>query len=257
MRNRFLPILRYPHSSAAMAALSLLSDPIHSSTKQTLLLLLSNFLKSNAGILVSEILGSFQPISGPREGPISHATLPKGILNNSRSTSDINIPVDQITADPSPTADPSRLQVPREHERQSYCQILSPTLKATAQLECTDMVAQRKGEFLSVKVDDALVKNGVSELAHSLIDKLSLAPGDFPYTLDNLSSKLSQAWGIAGVWQLVPLGRGYYNIQITNLIDRDRILDRRTWALKPGMMRLQRWVRGFNPYKINTTLAQV
>lgn len=75
-----------------------------------------------------------------------------------------------------------------------------------------DMVAQRKGEFLSMKVDATLVKYGVTKLAHSLIGKLLMAPGEFPYTLETLSSNLSQAWGIAGEWRLVSLGKGYYNI---------------------------------------------
>lgn len=59
-----------------------------------------------------------------------------------------------------------------------------------------------KGEFLSVKVDDALVKYGISELAHSLIGKLSLAPGDSPYPLDSLYSRLSQTGVLVviGTW---------------------------------------------------------
>lgn len=119
------------------------------------------------------------------------------------------------------------------------------------------MIAKRKGEFLSVKIDDALVKYGVSELAHSLIGKITLVTGDAPYSLENLHVKLSQTWGIMGEWQLVPLERGFYNIKISNLADRDRILDKRTWSLKPGLIRLQYWVRGFNPYKVNSTIAQV
>lgn len=131
-----------------------------------------------------------------------------------------------------------------------------PALVATP-MDSVEMTTQRKGEFLSVKVDDALVKYGISELTHSLIGKLSLSQGDSPYSLDALHSKLSQIWGIMGEWQLVSLGRGYYNIRFSNLADRDRVLDRRSWSLKPGMIRLQRWVRGFNPYKVNSTLAQV
>lgn len=82
--------------------------------------------------------------------------------------------------------------------------------------------------------------NGVSKLAQSLIGKLSLIQGDSPYSLDALYLKLSHVWGITGEWLLVPSGRGYYNIQVPSLADRNRILDRRSWGLKPGFMRLQR-----------------
>lgn len=119
------------------------------------------------------------------------------------------------------------------------------------------MVATRKGDYLSVKIDDSLVQEGVAKLKNSLIGKLTLASGDSPYSLENLENKLTQIWGIQCNWSLVPLGRGYYNIQFANTLDKDRILDRRVWTLRPGSLRLQRWVRGFNPYKVNSSLAQV
>lgn len=52
------------------------------------------------------------------------------------------------------------------------------------------MRGQRKGEFLSVKVDDNLVRQEISLLQHSLIGRLSLATGDSPYTLEDLTSRL-------------------------------------------------------------------
>lgn len=76
------------------------------------------------------------------------------------------------------------------------------------------MKAQRKGAFLSVRVDDELVRQEVSHLQNSLIGRLSLASGDTPYALDALVAKLGETWGIQGYWNLIPLGRGYYNIQI-------------------------------------------
>lgn len=50
----------------------------------------------------------------------------------------------------------------------------------------SDMQPQCKGEFLSVKVDDVLVKQGIAQLQHTLIGKLSLAQGDSPYDLSAL-----------------------------------------------------------------------
>lgn len=98
-----------------------------------------------------------------------------------------------LASDNNPVTPPSA-QAPRS----TYRQILVPAANEPVTGESTDMVAKRKGEFLSVKIDDALVKNGVSELAHSLVGKLSLASGDVPYSLDSLYMKLSQSWGIVG-----------------------------------------------------------
>ncbi|KAL8477324.1 hypothetical protein ACS0TY_029575 [Phlomoides rotata] len=119
------------------------------------------------------------------------------------------------------------------------------------------MVATSKGEFLSVTLDNLLVKRGVEELQNSLIARLILAKGDEPYPLEDLNRKLEATWNIYGGWRLVPIGRGYYNVQFPQLEDRDRILGRSSWALKPGVIRVQRWVRDFNPYKTNTSIAQV
>lgn len=55
-----------------------------------------------------------------------------------------------------------------------------------AQAYTSDMRPQRKGDFISVKVDDALVRERVSQLQATLIGKLSLSQGDTPYSLDDL-----------------------------------------------------------------------
>lgn len=47
-------------------------------------------------------------------------------------------------------------------ERPSYRNILAPAPLVTAPTESCEMTAQRKGEYLSIKIDDALVKYGVS-----------------------------------------------------------------------------------------------
>ncbi|KAL8542608.1 hypothetical protein ACS0TY_003478 [Phlomoides rotata] len=120
-----------------------------------------------------------------------------------------------------------------------------------------EMVATRKGEFLSVTLDATLVKRGVEELQNSLIARLIMARGEEPYSLEDLSRKLEATWNIYGGWKLVPIGRGYYIVQLPNLDDRDIILGRSTWSLKPGVVRVQRWVRDFNPYKTKTSIAQV
>lgn len=69
-----------------------------------------------------------------------------------------------------------------------------------------------KGEFLSVTIDETLVQQGVSQLQHTLIGKLSLAPRDSPYSMEDLTKKLQQVWGITGSWQLIPLSKSYFNV---------------------------------------------
>lgn len=74
-------------------------------------------------------------------------------------------------------------------------------------------------------VDETLIQDGVNKLQNSLIEKLSLVTGDKPYSLEDLHLQLGQIWRISGAWNLVPLDKGYYNIQLLNLEDKNRILD--------------------------------
>lgn len=146
-------------------------------------------------------------------------------------------------------------------EKRSFRQALFPTCTDTKDnllnANPQNMVAQHKGEYLSLTVDEILVRNSITQLQHSLIRKLTLVKGDSPYSIESLTMKLGHVWGIVGPWKLVPMGKGFFNIQLSKVEDRDKILDRRTWSPKPGTMRIQLWVRGINPYKVNTTLAQV
>ncbi|KAL8479638.1 hypothetical protein ACS0TY_026514 [Phlomoides rotata] len=53
------------------------------------------------------------------------------------------------------------------------------------------------------------------------------------------------------------MGEGYYNLQFSCGDDREWIFAKRTWQIKPGFLRLQRWVQDFNPYKVSSSIAQV
>ncbi|KAL8477319.1 hypothetical protein ACS0TY_029570 [Phlomoides rotata] len=68
---------------------------------------------------------------------------------------------------------------------------------------------------------------------------------------------MGDVWDIRTPWTLSSLGEGYYNLCFSCDADRERIYARRSWKLKPGMLRLQRWVPDFNPYRVNTSVVQV
>lgn len=89
------------------------------------------------------------------------------------------------------------------------------------------MVAQRKGDYFSVTIDDELIQQEVNLLQNTLIGRISMASRDSPYTIEELRLKLEHSCGISGDWDLVPLGKGYYNIRLPHVADRDMILDKR------------------------------
>lgn len=62
------------------------------------------------------------------------------------------------------------------------------------------MKAQRKGDYLSIKIDDELVQREVDHLKDSLIGKITLAFGDSPYLLEELHSRNARS-GMRCYWQ--------------------------------------------------------
>ncbi|KAL8465781.1 hypothetical protein ACS0TY_035037 [Phlomoides rotata] len=114
----------------------------------------------------------------------------------------------------------------------------------------------RKGMYLTVTVDENLYKDGVSELWDTLVGRIIHVRGDKPLPHDALIKMLGDMWEIRTSWSLIPLGEGYYSIRFSCDEDRERIYARRSWQIKPGLLRLQCWVPDFNPFRVNTSVVQ-
>ncbi|KAL8513124.1 hypothetical protein ACS0TY_019344 [Phlomoides rotata] len=114
----------------------------------------------------------------------------------------------------------------------------------------------RKGMYLTVTVDEKLYKEGVLDLRDTLIGRIIHVRGDKPLVHDALVTRLGDIWGIKTPWSLIPLGESYYNIRFSCDADREKIFVRRSWQLKPGLLRLQRWVPNFIPFRVNTSVVQ-
>ncbi|KAL8503104.1 hypothetical protein ACS0TY_022012 [Phlomoides rotata] len=96
----------------------------------------------------------------------------------------------------------------------------------------------RKGQYLTVKVDESLYKKGVSELRDSLIGRIINVKGDKPLGHEALVTRLGDLWNIRTPWSMIPIGEGYYSIQFSCDEDRERIFARRSWQLKPAWIRI-------------------
>ncbi|KAL8506447.1 hypothetical protein ACS0TY_017368 [Phlomoides rotata] len=118
------------------------------------------------------------------------------------------------------------------------------------------MTPVRKGQYLTVTVDETLYKEEVSALQDSMIGRIIHVKGDKPLGPDALITWLGDIWKIKTPWTMIPIGEGYYSIQFSCDGDKERIFTRRTWQLKPSVLRLQRWVPDFNPYRVTTSIVQ-
>ncbi|KAL8472351.1 hypothetical protein ACS0TY_029536 [Phlomoides rotata] len=151
---------------------------------------------------------------------------------------------------------PSPLISPIE-ERLSFAKIVVNHNPEDISLDSLQaMKPVHKGMYMTVMVDEKLYKSGVSELRDSLIGRIIHVRGDTPLTHIALVNRLGDVWKIRTPWSLTPLGEGYYNIRFSCDVDRERIYARPSWKLNPGLLRLQRWVPDFNPFKVNKSVVQ-
>ena len=81
--------------------------------------------------------------------------------------------------------------------------------------------------------------------------------GDKAYTAKEVSDKLSKHWKTKGPWTLIPLERGFYEMEFSSDDDLRNSFAMGTVNLKPGLLRLSRWTKDFNKYSLRLTHAQV
>lgn len=72
-----------------------------------------------------------------------------------------------------------------------------------------------------------------------------------------LKASLDKVWNIKGEWKLVTLGKGYFNIQLSDIRKRDKIFLRRSWPSEFGTMHVQKWMPKFKSYKISSPIVNV
>lgn len=115
----------------------------------------------------------------------------------------------------------------------------------------------KKGEFYSIHVGEDLYSDSAKNYVDSLIGHVIYSKGEKPLPTLELQRKLETIWEMSSPLRLLPLGRGYFNIHFGSNEERNKAFLRQSWAMKPGLLRLHKWVPNFNPYKVNSSTAQV
>lgn len=96
-----------------------------------------------------------------------------------------------------------------------------------------------------VEVDEEDYKRGVEHPKFSVIGRMTMQRGiPIPTTME-VKNKLSGALKILN-FKVIPLGKGLYHILFHSLSDQCTTLASGIVLLKPGLMRFNRWMLGFN-----------
>ena len=109
----------------------------------------------------------------------------------------------------------------------------------------------------TVMISEDSYQSGLARCKHMLLGRLQLGYNDKPYVPSDLHKKLTALWGDVGNWKLIPMGKGYYAFSFASEDCVSRVWGKGAVFLKPGMLRLMRWVPNFSPANQRNTNAQV
>lgn len=87
------------------------------------------------------------------------------------------------------------------------------------------------------------------------IGRLSLQGGEDLTTL-GLKKKLEAAWGFSS-FRVIPAGRGFFQVFFKTMAEQSLTMSIGTISLRPGLVRVSRWVPDFNPETQRQSNAQV
>ncbi|KAF3433647.1 hypothetical protein FNV43_RR24750 [Rhamnella rubrinervis] len=114
----------------------------------------------------------------------------------------------------------------------------------------------RKDNLVSVRVNDAAYQERVALCQFSLIAHIVLLKGEKPWKLDDMYTKLQSIWKL-DKWQLNSLVRGYFQVLLFSVEDKQKVWSHGSLNLKPGIIRFQAWVKNFNPATQKSMNAQL
>ena len=115
----------------------------------------------------------------------------------------------------------------------------------------------KQGAFQAIKVNNEIYQKRLQLCQHSLIGRIVLNKGETPWTLPKLKEHLSSIWTLNEDWRLISLGHGYCQILLHSVVAKNVVWNRGSISLKPGIMRIQQWSPGFDPYKEKSTSTQL
>ncbi|KAF1872494.1 hypothetical protein Lal_00016795 [Lupinus albus] len=136
-----------------------------------------------------------------------------------------------------------------------------PTFAQTVRGATTDSIPHLpqpciKGDVVAVKIPEAAYQAGLQRCKTHLHGRLILAKGDKPTKFVELKSKLKDLWSMVGKWDMLSLGRGFYEFSFSSVEDMRLICATGSWNLRPGLLRLSLWTPDFNPELQKATHSQ-
>ncbi|PNX89783.1 putative NBS resistance protein, partial [Trifolium pratense] len=114
-----------------------------------------------------------------------------------------------------------------------------------------------KGDSVYIKITQEEYEKGLADCRRNLHGRVLWNKGDRPLTAKDLRIKLFAFWKTSHSWQMVSLGRGFYEFHFDSFEDMRLAWSSGTVNLKPGLLRLSKWTNDFSTSRPRQTHAQV
>jgi hypothetical protein len=114
-----------------------------------------------------------------------------------------------------------------------------------------------RGETFSVKITNDVYSRGLDYCKTNLRGRLMLNKGDKPYFSKDLTAKLQKFWRVKGSWNLMSLGRGFYEFFFNSQEDMQTVWEAGTVSFKQGLLKVFEWIKDFNMCTQQQTHTQV
>ena len=115
----------------------------------------------------------------------------------------------------------------------------------------------KPSSYHAIKINNNIYQHRLALCQFFLIGRIILSKGDSPWKLVKLKERLASILGLNSHWRLISLGRAFYHIFLSSISYRDLVWGRGSLLLKPGVLRLQKWVPSFDPFKEKTITTQL
>ncbi|XP_019450653.1 PREDICTED: uncharacterized protein LOC109352923 [Lupinus angustifolius] len=161
---------------------------------------------------------------------LHHSFVPWGFLANIGSST-------HCPATSSPNAAPMK-------EKKSFAQ----ALKNSCDISLSQLPQPCiKGDAIAIKIPKDEYQAGLARCQSHLHGRVILSKGDSPIKFLDLKTKLTSMWSMIGKWDMISLGRGFYDFSFSSIEDMRSVCAVGSWSLKPGVLRLSLWTPDFNP----------
>ncbi|GAU44280.1 hypothetical protein TSUD_371800 [Trifolium subterraneum] len=103
-----------------------------------------------------------------------------------------------------------------------------------------------KGESLHIKITQEEYEKGLLDCRKNLHGRVLWNKGDKPLTARDIRTKLVSIWKTTHPLRIISLGRGFYEFHFENFEDMRLAWSSGTVNLKPGLLRLSKWMNDFS-----------